>query len=134
MSQHQSTSALCCRQWLYAGRGHHPRQQLQQLGEYSRPPSLPLFSIHTVSLAWLPVSDTPAVTVALAVQALLSGQLLQPLANLLLDPVERCRVTALQLLLEATPQLAGGLSSRSAYTVATVRRLLRTLVCTPHGR
>jgi hypothetical protein len=52
-----------------------------------------------------------ATTVAVVAQALLSGQLLQPLANLLLDPVERCRVTALQLLLEATPQLAGVLAS-----------------------
>lgn len=43
------------------------------------------------------------------VQALLSGPLLQPIANLLLDPVERCRVTALQLLLDAAPQLAGAL-------------------------
>jgi hypothetical protein len=43
----------------------------------------------------------------LPVQALLSGVLLQPIATLLSDPVERCRVTALQLLLDAAPHLAG---------------------------
>lgn len=43
----------------------------------------------------------------LHVQALLSGVLLQPIAILLSDPVERCRVTALQLLLDAAPHLAG---------------------------
>lgn len=72
--------------------------------------------ISCASLTLLPGSAAAAAATAVAavavdVQALLSGQLLQPLANLLLDPVERCRVTALQLLLEATPQLAGVLAS-----------------------
>lgn len=40
-------------------------------------------------------------------QALLSGPLLQPLANLLSDPVERCRVTGLTLLLDVAPLLSG---------------------------
>lgn len=44
-------------------------------------------------------------------QALLSGPLLQPVGNLLSDPVESCRATALQLLLDAAPQLAGALLS-----------------------
>jgi len=45
----------------------------------------------------------------LDVQALLSGSLLQPIGNLLSDPVEGCRASALQLLLDAAPQLAGAL-------------------------
>jgi hypothetical protein len=39
-------------------------------------------------------------------QALLAGPLLQPLVLLLSDPLERCRLTALQLLLEAAPLLS----------------------------
>lgn len=38
-------------------------------------------------------------------QAMLCGPLLQPLLAMLHDPVERCRTTALQLLLDAAPQL-----------------------------
>lgn len=39
-------------------------------------------------------------------QALLAGPLLPPLVLLLSDPLERCRLTALQLLLEAAPLLS----------------------------
>eukprot|EP00775_Hariotina_reticulata_P004966 gene4966-5207_t len=48
---------------------------------------------------------TPKATPSM-LQALLSGPLLQPLAALLADPLERCRLTALQLLLDAVPQIA----------------------------
>eukprot|EP00878_Enallax_costatus_P009185 GHUV01009602.1.p1 GENE.GHUV01009602.1~~GHUV01009602.1.p1 ORF type:complete len:225 (+),score=35.83 GHUV01009602.1:619-1293(+) len=39
-------------------------------------------------------------------QALLGGPLLHPLATMLSDPLEKCRLTVLQLLLEAAPQLS----------------------------
>lgn len=41
-----------------------------------------------------------------ALQALLAGPLLQPLVAMLSDPLERCRLSALQLLLDAGTQLA----------------------------
>lgn len=40
-------------------------------------------------------------------QALLAGPLLHPLITVMSDPLEKCRLTAVQLLCEAAPQLSG---------------------------